>query len=37
MLGAVEEELLVLVDTDALSTGEEPNLEPSCCENRDAE
>ncbi len=37
MLGTVEEKLLVLVDTDALSTGEEPDFEPSCCKDCDAE
>ncbi len=37
MLGAVGEQLLVLVDTDALSTGEERDLEPSCCKDCDAE
>ena len=37
MLGAVEEQLLVLVDTDTLSTGEEPHLESSCCKDCDVE
>jgi hypothetical protein len=37
VLGAVEEKFLILVDSDALTTGEEPDLVPSCCENCDAE
>ena len=37
VLGAMEEKFLILVDADALSTGKEPDLVPSCCEDCDAE